>query len=118
MAYLPTEPTVPLVARRGDLCTGHGCFLSRPALEGSPNVFVNSRPIHRVGDEWESHCCLEECHTSELESGSINVFANNIPVGRVGDPVRCGSWVYTGSPNVFAGHNGHGSHSNPIPDPE
>lgn len=44
------------VARLADLCTGHGCYPPRPNIEGSPNVFVNSRPHHRLGDGWSVHC--------------------------------------------------------------
>ena len=91
------------VTRLGDVCTGHGCWPSRPSNSGSPNVFANQIPVHRQSDGWESHCCLLLCHGSTLSTGSGTVYANGLQVGRVTDPVACGSTVQTGSPNVFAG---------------
>jgi uncharacterized protein (TIGR02594 family) len=43
-------------------------------------------------------------------SGSPTVYTNNLQQGRVGDPVRCGTKVATGSPDVFVGEN------NDVPD--
>lgn len=96
---------MPAVARHADTCTGHGCWPSRPNDQGSPDVFVNGRPVHRVGDHWQTHCCpaIPECHDSVLAEGSSTVFVNGRPLGRIGDPVACGSAVASGSPNVFAG---------------
>ncbi|MCX7999773.1 MAG: hypothetical protein N3A69_12625 [Leptospiraceae bacterium] len=47
---------MPEVVRLVDKSCGHGCWPPRPNDEGSPNVFVNSRPVHRLGDHWETHC--------------------------------------------------------------
>jgi uncharacterized Zn-binding protein involved in type VI secretion len=93
---------MPAVTRQGDLCTGHGCWPSRPNDQGSPNVFCNGIPVHRQSDHWETHCCVS-CHDSVLAAGSSTVFVNGLQVGRIGDPVACGSSVMTGSSNVFAG---------------
>jgi uncharacterized Zn-binding protein involved in type VI secretion len=90
------------VHRLGDLCTGHGCYPPRPNAGASPNVFVNSLGVHRVGDPWKSHCCLG-CHGATQASGSPTVFANGRPLARIGDSVSCGSRNQTGSGNVFAG---------------
>lgn len=89
----------PPVARLKDLCTGHGPCAPRPNIQGSPDVFVNSRPAHRKGDKWAVHCG----HDSVLAEGSSTVFVNGKELGRIGDPVACGSDVATGSPDVFAG---------------
>ena len=99
---------MPEATRLNDICTGHECFPSRPSIEGSPNVFVNGRPLHRQGDAWETHCCTHPdrphgCHSSVLASGSGTVYANGRQAGRIGDPVACGSSVATGSSNVFIG---------------
>ena len=99
---------MPNAARLGDICTGHECWPSRPNVEGSPNVFVNGKPLHRQGDGWASHCCTHPgtphgCHGSVLASGSPTVYANGKQAGRIGDPVACGGTVATGSPNVFIG---------------
>ena len=92
---------MPAVTRLGDICTGHGCFDSRPNDQGSPTVFLNNLPLHRVTDHWVTHCCVV-CHDSNLAAGSPNVFVENLAVGRIGDPVACGSAVATGSPDVYA----------------
>lgn len=96
---------MPAVARRGDICSGHGCWPSRPSVGGSPNVFINGIPALRVGDAWAAHTCpiIPETHASVQASGSSTVFCNGIPLARVGDAVACGSSVASGSPNVFAG---------------
>ena len=43
---------MPAVTRKGDSCTGHGCFPARPSTSGSPDVFVNGIAVHRQGDSW------------------------------------------------------------------
>lgn len=86
--------------RHRDLCTGHGCWPSRPNLTASPDVFVNNKGSHRVGDEWEIHCC-GGCHGGQLAEGSPTVFVNGRAKGRIGDPVNCGSYCMEGSPDVF-----------------
>ena len=98
---------MPAAARLGDMCTGHGCWPPRPNVQGSPNVFINGKPAHRVGDAWAEHCCVVEdellCHSSVLRSGSSSVFINGKSAGRVGDAVYCGSSVASGSADVFIG---------------
>jgi len=47
---------MPAVVRLGDICTGHGCWPPRQNIEASPNVFVNGRGVHRLGDAWAVHC--------------------------------------------------------------
>lgn len=92
---------MPAAHRQGDICTGHGCFGPRPNIEGSPNVFVNGQPAHRLGDAWGPHKCGKKAHTGNAAGGSPNVFVNGKPKCRVGDPVNCGSVMASGSPNVF-----------------
>tara|TARA_B100000941_G_C28499792_1_gene553333 strand:- start:2230 stop:2520 length:291 start_codon:yes stop_codon:yes gene_type:complete len=95
---------MPAVTRKGDNCTGHGCFPPRSNIAGSSNVFVNNIAVHRQGDGWSVHCCPPPvCHGSVLKSGSSTVYINGKQCGRVGDPVACGSAVASGSGNVFAG---------------
>ncbi|EKO3542350.1 PAAR domain-containing protein [Vibrio parahaemolyticus] len=94
---------MPAVTRQGDGCTGHGAFPPRNSTTGSPSVFVNGKPIHRVGDGWAVHCDPSpSCHGGSLAAGSGSVYANGQAIGRVGDPVDCGSAVAAGSPNVFS----------------
>lgn len=93
---------MPAAHRHRDVCTGHGCWGSRPNAEASADVFVNGLGWHRVGDGWESHCCGPACHGGSLAAGSPTVFVNGRAAGRIGDPVSCGSSCATGSPDVFA----------------
>ena len=94
---------MPAVHRKGDSCTGHGCFPPRPNAQGSPNVFCNSIPVHRQGDSWNVHCCGIPCHGGSLAAGSSSVNSNSKQLGRISDPVSCGSAAANGSGNVFAG---------------
>ena len=89
--------------RKGDICTGHGCWPPRPSIQGSPDVFTNAIPQHRITDAWASHAgpgCPP--HSSVQCAGSPNVFANTLAVARKGDAVCCGSACATHSPNVIA----------------
>ena len=94
---------MPPVVRLGDICSGHGCFPPRPNDQGSPDVFVNGRPVHRTGDHWVTHCCPPPCHDSSLAAGSSTVFVNGRGMARIGDPVACGSVCAQGSSDVIAG---------------
>jgi uncharacterized Zn-binding protein involved in type VI secretion len=94
---------MPAAARKGDRCTGHGCFPPRVNDQGSPNVFINGIPAHRQGDHWVTHCCGDSCHDSAAARGSSTVFVNGVQLMRIGDPIACGSAVAQGSHNVFVG---------------
>ena len=89
--------------RLGDLCTGHGCFPSRPNDTASPNFYINSLPSHRQNDHWVTHCCGNSCHDGYLVFGSNTFYVNSRQQARVGDFISCGSTVMTGSPNTFVG---------------
>ena len=88
------------VARVLDRCTGHGCFPSRLASQGSSDVFYNSKAAHRKGDSWFPHSC-KGTHSGNLAQGSPTVFTNGKAQGRVQDPITCGGNVATGSPDIF-----------------
>ena len=75
-------------------------FHSTPYVEGSPDVFTNSKKTVRIGD---STGCGDPA-----VGGSSSVFVNSIGVHRKGDGTGGhGSWVAnlsaSGSGNVFAG---------------
>lgn len=91
---------MPAVVRLADYCAGH-CYSPRPNDEASPNVFVNGRGVHRVGDHWPTHCCPPPCHDSVQAQGSPNVFVNGRAAARIGDALSCGDVTAEGSPNVF-----------------
>jgi uncharacterized Zn-binding protein involved in type VI secretion len=46
---------MPAVVRLGDNSCGHGCWPPRLNVEASPNVFVNGKGAHRLGDAWDVH---------------------------------------------------------------
>ena len=102
---------MPAVTRKGDSCSGDGCFPPTNNVGGSGDqgdddklVYVNKIPIHRVGDLWPDHSCGTSVHTGrKCASGSSTVFANNKAVARIGDNVSCGSVIAQGSGNVSAG---------------
>ena len=91
---------MPAAVRLGDMSAGH-CFGARPNDQASPNVFINGKGAHRVGDHWPTHCCGPVCHDGVLAQGSPNVFINGKAQGRIGDQISCGDILAQGSPNVF-----------------
>ena len=93
---------MPGIVRLGDMCSGHGCWPSRPNDEASTNVFVNNLGVHRLGDHWVTHTC-ESSHDGVASSSSLTVFCNSKGVCRIGDLVSCGSTMVEGSSNTFAG---------------
>lgn len=96
---------MPGAARLGDLCSGHGCWPSRPNIQASPDTFVNGIAQHRQSDAWATHCCpsIPQCHSSVLAQGSPIAFVNGLQRGRIADPVACGSIVATGSMDTSIG---------------
>ena len=97
---------MPRAVRKGDICSGHGPYPPRPNIEGSPNVFINDIPSHRVGDAWASHTENRKpysSHGSVAATGSPTVFVNDRNKCRIGDLVACGSTMVTGSPDVEVG---------------
>lgn len=99
---------MPGAVRFGDMSCGHGCWPARANDQGSPNVFINGRPAHRVGDHWPAHTCpsIPETHDGQASGGSPNVFVNGRPLCRVGDPVSCGDSMCEGSTNVLVNEGG------------
>ncbi|WP_339045274.1 PAAR domain-containing protein [Candidatus Mesenet endosymbiont of Agriotes lineatus] len=80
------------VVRLGDYCaetSQHIC------TGGSDNVFVNGKPVCRLGDSFTEN--------KTLIQGSATVFANGFGIARVGDLVSCGFKIANGSGNVFSG---------------
>lgn len=94
---------MPAAVRLGDIGSGHGGYGPRPNTEGSPNVFINGIPAHRVGDAWAEHCSGKHCHSGVMSGGSSTVFINGKAAARVGDAISCGSTAASGSPSVFFG---------------
>jgi uncharacterized Zn-binding protein involved in type VI secretion len=82
------------VARVGDGGSHGGAIVS-----GSPNVFVNGRPIARVGDIYA--CPIHG--SNPIVRGSSRTFANERRIARIGDSTACGASIVSGSPNTFDG---------------
>ncbi|MEF2074818.1 PAAR domain-containing protein [Consotaella aegiceratis] len=98
---------MPKAHRQVDIGSGHAChFPPSAATGGSPDVFVNGKPLMRVGDSYEPHAC-SPCpkpeHGRKLAEGSATVFVNGRPAGRIGDAIDCGGAAETGSPDVEIG---------------
>lgn len=98
---------MPEAHRKGDIGSAHAChFPPSPATGGSPNVYVNDRPLMRVGDAYTPHACVAGHagpHGRALAAGSATVFINGKPAGRIGDAIDCGGSAQTGSGDVFIG---------------
>lgn len=84
-------------------CCPHG--RSGTNATGSPNVFINNIPSHRLTDTGPTNC--PHGGTFESVEGSPNVFVNMLNQTRIGDTTicmncGCSGNHSTGSPNVFA----------------
>lgn len=87
------------------------------AIEGSPDTFVNTLPVHRKNDLWSVHACNHgNSYDAYLKEGAPTHFTNGLNTGRVGDPIlryrkvagsqpyRTGvAYVKTGSLDTFVG---------------
>jgi uncharacterized Zn-binding protein involved in type VI secretion len=100
---------MPPAGRLGDKSNvpadAHGCPACPhpgigPAIAGSPNVNINSRPALRVGDPGiHAACCGPNTWTAAKGSGTVNI--NNKPAHRQGDQdTHCG-----GSGQLIEGSN-------------
>lgn len=95
---------MPAVARQGDQgvphCSGY------TIAGGSSDVFVNSRPAARQGDNSTVHLrpggnrCVP--HSATITGGSNSVNVNGRPLARVGDTLSGCTSIAQGSPNVIA----------------
>lgn len=98
---------MPEAHRQHDIGSGHSChFPPTSATGGSENVYVNDKPLMRVGDAYQPHgcpSCPAPSHGRALGGGSSSVYINGKPAGRIGDPIDCGGNAETGSGNVYIG---------------
>lgn len=86
-----------------DLSSGHGCHPPVVSTQGSPNVFVNGRPVHTVGDVFKPHTCGQDTHADVAAIGSLKVLTNGKPTMRLGDKLAPPAIMVMGAWNVFAG---------------
>jgi uncharacterized Zn-binding protein involved in type VI secretion len=105
---------MPPQARLGDTSNvpadAHGCPACPhpavgPAIQGSPDVMVNSMPAVRVGDQGiHAACCGPNMWKAAAGSGTVMI--NNMAAHRQGDQdTHCGGTgtMTVGSPNVITG---------------
>lgn len=95
---------MPAATRIGDADIVHCSTPFR--AEGSGDVFVNSIPWSRQGDNNTVHLLPgAPCppHAAPITVGSSSVFVNSRGAGRIGDGITACTSVAEGSPNVFAG---------------
>jgi uncharacterized Zn-binding protein involved in type VI secretion len=95
---------VPAATRIGDADVPHCSGMTR--AEGSPNVYVNSIPWSRQGDNNTVHLLPGApcpAHAAPIAIGSSSVFVNTRGAGRIGDAISSCTSVAAGSHNVFAG---------------
>ncbi|WP_386078313.1 type VI secretion system PAAR protein [Vreelandella sp. F11] len=87
----------------GDIGTDHEGFPPSPVTAGSPDVFVDSKPVGRVGDPLEAHAKPNHPpHPRSIASGSTTVLINGRPAALTGGSVDCGG-VTIGSGSVIIG---------------
>jgi len=94
---------MPRTSRITDLGSGHGCFPPSPAIEGSPDVFINDLKALRQGDALAPHGC-SNCppHARAVSGGSPSVYVNGKPLARLGDAINCGGKMQQASGDVYA----------------
>ncbi len=69
-----------------------------PIIKGASTVFVNGRPIARMGDQ---AACNGPVDT--IIAGSGSVFVEGLPAARMGDQTAHGGVIIVGDPTVIAG---------------
>jgi uncharacterized Zn-binding protein involved in type VI secretion len=82
------------IAVAGD-CIDHGGYI----LPTEDKVFVNGKPVARVGDKV---LCLIHGITEIVGDKSNNVFSGKRQIARVGDKTKCGAKIMGGSPDTSA----------------
>jgi len=96
------DANVPVDAHGCPACP-HNC--TGPATQGSPNVYVNGRPAHRLGDAGIHAACCGP-NTWVAAAGSGTVFINSKAAVREGDKTtHCGGsgQLVKGSDDVYTG---------------
>ncbi len=91
---------MPASVQVGDKSLGHPTPGPTPAVSGSPNHFVNGKPVVRVTDNWTPHSSPLHTNIKSVQ-GSPNVFSGGLARVRTGDSLSCGDKAGPGSPNVF-----------------
>lgn len=80
---------IPALYTPEDMTSGHGPWppvgYSPPPQGASGDVFINSKHVHRVGDQTLPHQHLPpDIHTDSISTGSPSVFVNKKPMAVIG----------------------------------
>ena len=97
------------IARVGDRTSGHGAYPPNVlAGPGSPNVFIEGKPVALQGDGTVITCNApyHSPLTGIVNSGSPTITANGKPVARIGDTLTCTCMIVGGGNTVGSGANG------------
>lgn len=87
----------------GDIGTDHDGYAPSPIISGSPDVFIDGKPVARVSDKLEPHTKPGSSpHPRSIAAGSSTVFINGLPIAITGGAVDCGG-VIIGSSTVVVG---------------
>lgn len=87
----------------GDMGMDHEGFPPTPVISGSPNVFIDGKPVARVGDQLAPHSKPKHPpHPRSITSGAPTVLINGMPVAVTGGAISCGG-VTIGSSSAVAG---------------
>ena len=87
--------TEPALAVPTDVTTGHGPWnpvgYLAPPLGYSADVFIEGKPVHRVGDTTLPHFAIlpspppgGDLHSDTISTGSPTVFVNGTPMATIG----------------------------------
>lgn len=86
-----------------DIGTDHDGFAPSKIITGSPDVFIDGKPVARVTDQLEPHTKPGSApHPRAIASGSSTVFINGLPLAMTGGSIECGG-VVIGSSTVIVG---------------
>ncbi len=80
------------------MCSGITPHVGGPITQGSPDVFINDKPVARIGD-----ICTCNGGPDTIVTGNSTVLINGLPIACVGDQTSHGAVIISGSSNVIIG---------------
>lgn len=82
------------------MCSGTVPHVGGPITQGSPNVFINEKPVARMGD-----MCACSGPPDTIVQGNLTVLINGVPIATVGSMTAHGGVIISGENNVIIGSN-------------
>ena len=80
------------------MCSGTVPHVGGPIAQGSPNVFINGKPVARMGD-----MCTCVGPPDIIVQGNPTVLVNGVPIATVGSMTAHGGTIMMGEPTVIIG---------------